>query len=69
MSNNKPYKDIVGDTAGAKRGEMPDHLVDVYGNKAPEAAKFNVGTSTQQGAQEAADARRQVPPGAYDHKR
>ena len=37
-------------------------LVDTYGNKAPDAAKFGVGTRTQEGAQQAQDARRTARP-------
>jgi hypothetical protein len=65
----KAYQQINKDTDAASRGIVPDVLVSTYGNKAPAAAKFNVGTSTQQGAQEAADARREVPLGVYDGKR
>ena len=38
--------------------ENAEILVDTYGNKAPDAAKFGVGTRTNEGAQEAQDARR-----------
>ena len=38
--------------------KQPDIKVDVYGSKAPAAAKFGVGISDRRGAQEAADARR-----------
>ena len=49
--------------------EKPEILIDTYGNKAPDAAKFGKGTSTREGAQEAQDARRSARPGEYDHRR
>jgi hypothetical protein len=64
--SNKSYKDIVADTAGAKRGVVPDHLVDTYGDRPPRAAEFRKGISDQAGAQEAQNARREVVPAAYD---
>jgi hypothetical protein len=38
--------------------QKPDIKVSVYGSNAPDAAKFGVGTSTRQGVEEAAQARR-----------
>lgn len=64
--SNKPYRDIAADSAAANRGNIP---VDVYGNKAPVAAKFGVGATDRAGAQQAQDARREVPPGVYGTKR
>ena len=65
-NNNKPYKDIVADTAGAKRGVVPAHLVDTYGSRPPRAAEYGKGIRDQAGAQEAQNARREVVPGSYD---
>ena len=67
----KIYQDIARDTEAARRDQKPDVLTDVYGppSKTPAAARFGVGTSTREGAAEAADARRQVKPGQYDSKR
>jgi hypothetical protein len=45
-----------------------DVLVDVYGTRAPDAAKFGVGTSTREGAQAAQDARRQAKRGDYSKR-
>lgn len=67
MSN--AFQQIVADTAAANRGQKPETLTDVYGNRPPDAAKFDVGTSTREGAQEAQDARRELPIGVYDTKR
>jgi hypothetical protein len=68
MSNG--FTEIEKDTAAAARkGIVPDVLIDTYGNKAPDAARFGKGTSTQQGAADAADASRARVPGQYDHKR
>jgi hypothetical protein len=48
----------------------PELLISTYGNRGvPDAARFGKGTSTHEGAQEAQDARREVKPGEYDHKR
>ena len=47
------------------KSEKPEILVSVYGDKAPAAAKFGVGTSTREGVQEATDARRNAPVGEY----
>ncbi len=46
--------------------KQPEILIDTYGLRVPDAAKFGVGTSTRQGAQEAQDARRNVRVGDYD---
>jgi hypothetical protein len=64
-------KDIARDTEAAKRGIVPDHLVDSYGpaSQAPGMARFGKGGSTRESAQEATDALRARVPGQYDHKR
>ena len=46
-----------------------DVLVDSYGRRAPDAARFNVGIRTQEQAQAAQDARRAAVPGDYDKRR
>ncbi len=70
MSKNNGFQQIVEDTAAARRGIMPDHLVAEYGNTGvPDAAKFGVGTSTRQGAADAQNARRNAQPGSYDHRK
>jgi hypothetical protein len=64
MSKNKNgYEQVVDDTAAARRGVSPGILVNTYGTRAPAAAKFGVGTSTREGAKEAADAQRAQRPG------
>ena len=65
----KAYQQIDKDTAAANRGKAPDILVDTYGTKAPDAAKFGVGATDRAGAQQAQDARRNATPGEYDTKR
>lgn len=68
MSN--VFQQIAADTAAANSGEKPEILTDTYGNRGvPDAAKFGVGTSTREGAQEAQDARRNATPGEYGTKR
>jgi hypothetical protein len=67
MSNG--FTEIEADTAAARKSIVPDVLIDTYGNHAPDAARFDKGTSTQQGAADATDARRARVPGQYDHKR
>lgn len=47
----------------------PEILIDTYGNKAPDVAKFGKGISDRAGAQEAQDARRNSRPGDYNSKR
>jgi hypothetical protein len=47
----------------SNQNEKPVIHVDVYGKNAPDAAKFSVGTSTREGAQQAQDARRNQRPG------
>ena len=42
------------------KDDKTEILVDTFGNKAPDAAKFGVGTRTNEGAQQAQDARRNV---------
>jgi hypothetical protein len=60
---------VARDTEAAKRGKMPNILVDTYGRtNVPAAAKFGVGTSTREGAQQAADARRAQRPGDYSKR-
>jgi hypothetical protein len=49
--------------------KQPEILVDVYGNKPPRAAEFGKGATTLAEIKEATDARRNVKPGVYDHKR
>jgi hypothetical protein len=44
----------------------PDVLVDTYGGKAPDAAKFGVGTRGEQGAQQAVDAQRNQRPSDHE---
>jgi hypothetical protein len=62
------FQGISRDSENAKRGIAPDVLIDTYGNKAPDAARFDKGTSAREGAQEAQDARRNAKPGSYDSK-
>jgi hypothetical protein len=62
----KAYLQINEDSAAAKRGAIPDHLVDTYGSRPPRAAEFGKGIRDQAGAQEAQNARREVVPGTYD---
>jgi hypothetical protein len=60
---------IAADTNAAKRGVKPQVLTDNYGTRnVPAAAKFGVGTSTREGAQQAADARRAQRPGDYSKR-
>jgi hypothetical protein len=60
---------VASDTAAARTGSKPTILTDVYGvRNVPAAAKFGVGTSTRQGAQEAQDARRAQRPGDYSKR-
>jgi hypothetical protein len=65
---SKAYEQINRDTEAAKRGIVPPVLTDTYGppSKTPAAARFGVGTSSREGAQEAQDARRTARPGDYD---
>jgi hypothetical protein len=69
MSNG--FTEIEKDTAAARKGIVPDHLVDTYGpaEKAPAMSRFDKGGSTRESAQEATDARRARVPGQYDHQR
>jgi hypothetical protein len=62
MSNDYNYPDK---TPSAK----PDVLVSTYGNRPPRAAEYGKGVSDIAGVEEATNARRNVKPGVYDHKR
>ncbi len=62
MSNG--FREVNRNNANAKRGIVPPHAVDGYtsqGTKTPPpaASRFDIGTSTREGAAEAADARRE----------
>jgi hypothetical protein len=46
-----------------KQPAKPEIYTDVYGTRAPAAARFGVGARDIAGAQEAADARRNAQPG------
>jgi hypothetical protein len=60
---------IARDTAAARRGDKPAVLTDNYAvRNVPDAAKFGVGTSTREGAQQAADARRAQRPGDFSKR-
>jgi hypothetical protein len=43
--------------------DKPAVLVDVYGTRAPDAARFGKGVTDQSGVQQATDARRNAQPG------
>jgi hypothetical protein len=69
MSNSKVGLAIAADTAATRHGQKPAILTDTYGVKnVPAAAKFGVGTSTREGAQQATDARRAQRPGDYSKR-
>jgi hypothetical protein len=53
----------------SNQNDKPDILVSTYGNRPPKAAEFGKGVSDVAGVTEATDARRNVPPGVFDHKR
>jgi hypothetical protein len=54
----------------SEKPKTPPVLVDTYGvRNVPDAAKFGVGTSTREGAQQAQDARREQKPGDYSRSR
>jgi hypothetical protein len=62
-------KEIASDNAAANRGTKPAILTDNYGvRNVPAAARFGVGATTRQGAQEAQDARRAQQPGDYSKR-
>lgn len=46
----------------------PEILVDVYGNRAPDAAKFGVGASDRAAIEQATDARRNARPGECERR-
>jgi hypothetical protein len=69
MTKNTLGDAVASDTSAANRGTKPEILVDTYGRRnVPAAARFGVGVSTREGAQQAADARRAQRPGDYSKR-